>query len=377
MMTTDRGPHGDIFTLKPIGWGRFFDVPFLALWLSFWAVGQVVALTMLGGMLAGLIARVFGVTLSFASRLAPDGSAPFFILFLLVWLTMWTFGGIAAGTHFLRTLAGRDLISVSPDGLDIDWRAGPFRRRRTIKHGDIRRVRVNQQGNAIVVDTASGTVDITTLGTPQDRAAILDSLKKRLVLPDEAQLKRLDAETPPSEWEVEVEGMETRLFCPTRRVRRIVAAILWAIAATVFFMGFLPALASRVDPDLLEPSSYAITRITGITGGQFASGGFTLLFTLWAAWVTWGRSEWVVGYGRLTWRRKFWSWRRERSFENATLDIERTFDSDGDARFTLRVRTATARRQITSALHESADLLWLAEWLSARTRFPIDGQQQS
>jgi hypothetical protein len=274
MMTIDRGPHGEIFSLKPTGWGRFiFDIPFLGVWLAFWLVFEVAVIVLLGGMLAGLIAHVVGITLSFASRLAPDGSVPFFLLFLLVWLTLWTVGGIAAGTHFLRTLAGRDVISVSPDGLEIDWRAGPFRRRRTIKRGDIRRVRVNLQGDAVVVDTATGAVDITKYGTREERAAILDSLKKRLVLPDEAQARRLDADTPPSEWEVQLEGTETRLFCPTRRIRCI---------------------------------------------------------------------------------------------------IERTFDSDGDARFTLRVRTATANRKISSSLHESADLLRLAEWLSARTQFPID-----
>jgi hypothetical protein len=374
MMTIDRGPRGaDIFTLKSSGWGRFFDVSFLAIWLVFWAVGEAVALTLLGAIVVDVIARVFGVTLSFSSRLAPDGSAPFFLLFLLFWLTMWTFGGIAAGTHFLRALAGRDVISVSPDGLEIDWRAGPFRRRRTIKHGDIRRVRLNLQGNTVVVDAASGTVDITNYGTREDRVAILDSLKKQLLLPDDAQAKRLDAETPPPEWEVEVQGMETCIFTPTRRIRRIVAAILWGLAAMVVITGLLPAL--RVNPELLEiePARKGINFISGATTvGQIAAGGIAVLFALWATWVTWGRSEWMVGYGRMTWRRKFGSWQRERSFENATLEIERTFDSDGDARFTLRVRSADARRKISSALHESTDLVRLAEWLSARTRFPID-----
>jgi hypothetical protein len=376
MMTIDRGPRGaDIFTLKPIGWGRVFEIPFLALWLSFWVVGEGVAVTLLGAILGDLIARALGVTLSFSSRLAPDGSAPFFLLFLLFWLTMWTLGGIAAGTHFLRALAGRDVISVSPDGLEIEWRAGPFRRRRTIKRGDIRRVRLNLQGNTVVVDFAGGTADITNYGTREDRAAILDSLKKQLVLPDEAQAKRLDAETVPPEWDVEVQGMETRIFTPTRRTRRIVAAILWGLAAMVVITGLLSA--SRVTPDLLEIEPVrrgkGINFISGATtGGQIAAAGAAALFGLWATWVTWGRSEWVVGHGRMTWRRKFGSWRNERSFDDAKLEIERTYDSDGDARFTLRVRSATAHRQISSAINESADLLRLAQWLSARTRFPID-----
>ena len=357
MMTTDRGPHGDTFSLKPTGWGRYiFDIPFLAVWLSFWLVFEVAVLVLLGGILAGVIGQALGFTVSFASRLSPDGSAPFFLLFLLVWLTMWTVGGLAAGTHFLRILAGRDVISVTPAGLELTWRAGPFRKRRTIAHGDIRRVRVNLQGDALVVDTATRTIDITKFGTREERAAILDSLKTRLVLPDDAQAKRLDAEAVPAEWEVEVEGTETRLFTPTLRTRRIVARILWGIAAMVIITGLLPSLSWEVE----------------VTGAHLTAGGIGLLFAMWASWVTWGRSEWIVGSGQMKWRRRFGTWQQERSFENAALEIERTFDSDGDARFTLRVRNENARRKISTSLHESADLERLAEWLSARTRFPVN-----
>jgi hypothetical protein len=45
----------------------------------------------------------------------------------------------------------------------------------------------------------------------------------------------------------------------------------------------------------------------------------------------------------------------------------------GDDRFTLRVRgEEDASRKISSSLFDDADLLRLAEWLSARTRFRID-----
>src|SRR5688500_14178403 len=107
MMTIDRGPHGETFSLKPTGWGRFlFDIPFLGVWLAFWVVFEVAVIVLFGGMVAGVISSAFGTPLSFASRVTPDGSAPFCLLFMLVWLTFWTLGGIAAGTHFLRELAG-------------------------------------------------------------------------------------------------------------------------------------------------------------------------------------------------------------------------------------------------------------------------------
>jgi hypothetical protein len=365
MMTTNRGPLGpEIFSLKPAGWSRYIEIVFLGIWLTGWLAGEVVMTIVFGGMLAGMIAAAFGVTLSFASRLTPDGSAPFLVLFMLVWLTMWTIGGIAAGTQFLRGLAGRDVVSVSPPGLDIDWRAGPFRRRRTIAHGAIKRLRLGPRNTPVVAETKSGTVEVTDLGTPDERAALIGWLQQRLALPSEAEAKRLDAETPPPEWEVEVEGMETRLSRPLRRYRRVQAAILWTITA-LLFTGCLPMF-QVFQSDLLESPRPGATRVF------IGAGVVSLLFGLWSAWTTWGRSEWVVVPGRLTWRRQFASWRRERTFENARLELKHTVDSDNDDRYTLRVRAENGSRKISTSLYDDADLTGLAEWLSARTRFPID-----
>jgi hypothetical protein len=362
-MTTERGPSGaDTFSLRPIGWGRYIEVVFLGIWLVWWVAFEAGALAVLGVMLASLIAAAFGITLSFASRLTPGGAAPFFILFMIVWLTMWTFGGIAAANQFLRSFAGRDTVSVSPNGLEIEWRAGPFRRRRTIAHGDIRRVRLGLRKAPVIADTATGTVEITDLGTHEERAALLAWLQQRLVLPDEVQAKRLDAESAPPDWQVDVEGMETCLSWPTRRNRRIQAAILWGIAA-LLFAGCLPAF---VPSDLLEAPR------PGVIRGYMGAGVVSLLFVMWAAWRTWGRSEWVVAPGRLTWRRRFASWRRERPFEHAILELEQSTDSDGDDHFTLRVRNEGASRKISSAFHDDADLRRLAEWLSARTQFRME-----
>jgi hypothetical protein len=365
MMTTNRGPLGPgTFSLKPAGWSRYIEVAFLGIWLTGWLVGEVVMTIVFGGMLAGTIAAAFGITLSFASRLTPDGSAPFLVLFMVVWLTIWTIGGIAAGTQFLRMLAGRDVVSVSPDGLEIEWRLGPFRRRRTIAHGAIKRLRLGPRNSPVVADTKSGTVEITDLGTLDERTALIAWLQQRLALPGEAEAKRLDAEAPPPEWEVEVDGMETRLSRPLRHYRRVQAAILWTITA-LLFTGCLP-LFQRFQSGLFEGPRPGAARVV------YAAGVVSLLFAWWSAWTTWGRSEWVVVPGRLTWRRQFASWRRERSFENARLVVEHTVDSDNDDRYTLRVRGENASRKISTALYDDADLTGLAQWLSARTRFPID-----
>ena len=353
-MTSDRaarGPH--TFSLRPTGWGRYLEVVFLGVWIVGWFVFEVVGLALLGGLLAGVVGSVFGIQLPFASRLAPDGSAPFFLLGTIVWLALWTVGGVAALTHVLRSTAGHDLITVSSKGVELEWRAGPFYRLRTIPHGTIWRVRLRLDGPMLVLDTASGTVDVTKFGTRDDRLALLGWLRQRLELPDEAQVRQLEAETVPPGWEVEARDMETCLARPPRRTRAMQAAVLWTLAGLVS-TGFLPALSAE-----------------SVTRAQLAAGALALLIALGATWTTWGRSEWLVTHGRLTWRRRFGSWRREQPFDNAALELLRDVDSDGGERFTLRVRSTDARRRISTALHDPAELTSLAEWLSARTRFPI------
>jgi hypothetical protein len=357
MATPDRGAIGaDTFSLRPVGWGRYIDVVFLGVWLAGWVVGEVFGLALMGGFLAALGAGVFGITLSFAPRVAPDGSAPFFLLFALVWLTLWSVGGIGALTHFLRSAAGLDILSVSPAGLELERRAGPFRRRRTIPRASLRRLRMRDgtRNATLVVDTASGSVDLTTLGTRDDRVALMAWLRERLAFPDEAEVKRLEAEIAPPGWDVDVHPTETHLARPTRHTRAIQAAILWTLAG------------------LVSTGVISARHADRLTGAHIAAGVLTLLIALWATWTTWGRSEWLVRDGRLTWHRRFGTWRRETPFDHAAIELLHAVDSDGDDRFTLRVRSATARRTIATALYDATELGALAEWLSARTRFPIE-----
>jgi hypothetical protein len=357
MATPDRGAIGaDSFSLRPVGWGRYIDVVFLAVWLAGWVVGEVLALALMGALLAALGASVFGVTLWFAPTLEPDGSAPFFLLFILFWLMLWSVGGSAALTHFLRSAAGRDTVWVSAAGLEIEWRAGPFRRRRRIARDSLRRIRMRGETwyAPLIVDTANGSVDLTTLGTRDDRIALMAWLRERLAFPDEAEVRRLEAETAPPDWEVDVDGAETYLARPTRRTRAIQAAILWGLTAA------------------MSTSLISARHAERVTGVHLAAGVLTLLLALWATWTTWGRSEWLVRDGRLTWRRRFGTWRREKSFDAAAIELLHSVDSDGDDRYTLRVRSAAARRTIATALYDATELGGLAEWLSARTRFPIE-----
>ena len=108
-----------------------------------------------------------------ASRVAPtDGSVAFFLLFAVFWTTLWTVGGIAAGSHLLRRLAGEDVVDLTEGDLRLERRAGPFRSRRQMPRDTILRVRLQTPGHAVVVDTVRGTVMVWT-SAPRTIAMLL------------------------------------------------------------------------------------------------------------------------------------------------------------------------------------------------------------
>ena len=104
-MTTDRTPEGIETTLSVTGFGRFLGAAFIGVWLTFWAVGEAFALWLLAkgawALLTGEPPEPGRSPLS-AEEALPIG------LFLLIWGSFWTLGGIFAGREFLRLLFGRD-----------------------------------------------------------------------------------------------------------------------------------------------------------------------------------------------------------------------------------------------------------------------------
>ena len=43
---------GSTRRLRPTGWARYFDAAFLAVWLTFWTIGEVVGLGLIGAMVS-------------------------------------------------------------------------------------------------------------------------------------------------------------------------------------------------------------------------------------------------------------------------------------------------------------------------------------
>jgi membrane protein YdbS with pleckstrin-like domain len=337
-------------SLRPSGIGRYFGAAFLMIWLGGWALGEAFAL----GFLILLVRSVAGSVIG-ASWPIPNtdwiggGAAGFVFLFLLIWLLLWTVGGVAAIHELLRNLAGEDRISVEMGGVEFERRAGPFRRTRKFDRSRIRRIRLRAHDKAVVIDTTSRTELITNYGTVEERRAMAEWLRSRLSLPEAGAA--VDPVAAPPGWVMTVEGSTTHLTRTDPKTRRTASLIMWAI---VVFMGLIWYGASGTW-----------------SAGSVIAAALTLLVTFGAAWVTWSRREWRVRHGELVKHTRFLSWEWERSFKSARLEVVKWTDSDNDDRYTLNVIDAQGKRQIATEINDEAETVDLARWLAARTGFTL------
>jgi hypothetical protein len=338
---------GASVSLRPSGIGRYFGAAFLSVWLVGWAVGEVIAIALLGGILGALVG-FFSEPLSWTKDIVSSGGAAFAILFLLLWLTLWTIGGIAALTQVTRSLVGEDRLGLNDAGFEVVHRAGPFRRRHTFERSAITRLRVRPHDKAIVVDTHRGMHVLTTFGRPDERDAVAAWLSRHLALPETAD----KTGAPPSTWETRTEGDSTHLTKIRPRARYIRSAILWGLAAIPAFAWYL-----SLNGDGSAGSIPAL-----IVSALLACG---------AALSTWARFEWTLRPGELTYSRHFVLWNSERTFRSATLDVTHHTDSDNDSHYALVVSDAEGKKTMHSQLHDPGEVIDLAHWTAARTGFPL------
>lgn len=180
------------------------------MWLAGWLLGEVFAVGFLIMLIRSAVGSAAGLPWPIpGGDWIAGGAAGFVFLFLLVWLVLWTFGGLAAINALLRSLAGEDRISVQPAGVELVRRAGPLRRVQTLDRSLIRRVRMRRHDKAVVMDTASGTELITTYGTADERRTMTEWLRRQLSLPDDGT--RVDTAVAPPGWTMTVETGATRL----------------------------------------------------------------------------------------------------------------------------------------------------------------------
>ena len=320
-------------------------------WLAGWAIGEVVALGFLIMLFRSAVGSAAGMSWPIpGGEWIAGGAAGFVFLFLIVWIALWTFGGLAAISHLLRSLAGEDRISVQAARVELVRRAGPFRRVRTFDRSRIRRVRMRRHDKAVVMDTTSGTELISKYGTPDERQTMTEWLRRLLSLPDDGT--RVDTTAAPPGWQMSVESGTTRLTRSDPQTRRTAALLAWVIAGLTGLIWF------------------GSTK-TGPASGSLAALALTLLLASWAAWVTWSRREWLVRHGQLTSHRRFATWQWERTFKSARLHVVESTDSDNDDLYELKVIDEQGKRTIAIQVNDEADIVDLGRWLASRTGFPL------
>src|SRR5262249_37022271 len=123
-MMLERTASGLEMELRATGIGRFLLAGFLSFWLTGWAAGEAFALWMLVGGARSLLPP--GPPSGGHPQPLSVGRAVAAGVFLLFWLTLWTFGGIAAGRELLRLLFGRDRFRVNYDRLEVEQSFGLF-----------------------------------------------------------------------------------------------------------------------------------------------------------------------------------------------------------------------------------------------------------
>ncbi len=352
-MQTLRTFEGWEARLRPSGFGRFFAAAFLAFWLCGWVVGETFALGILLGagwtLLTGTPPHPDFPHISGAALLPVGG-------FLLLWLTLWTYGGLTAFWTLFRTLWGEDRIMVRGDLLRIERRAAPFRRTREIPRDQIHglhRMPGRSPQPSLMVGTAQGSVPLTSF-LP---AAELDAFEAELLR--ELNLRTVTAARLPPGWEqVAVpEGGTALVESPARRRRNglVVGTIATALALTALW-----------SAGTNEPIA---TVVCAALAGLLAWGAWRLLF---------GRYEWRWGGGRL---RRDWRCRGtvRTVREGNRLRLCVSSDSDNDDWYSLDLVEDTTPRptrhraqHIVHVIRDPSLPRALGEWLARESGLPLE-----
>lgn len=273
-------------TLNAQGSGRYFGAAFLGLWLCGWLAGECFALWLLGNAVVSLMS---GGTGSGTIRLTQGGAIAMGG-FVVLWLTIWTIGGIAAMTEFFRLLCGEDRMSSEGGGLTLEQSRGPFRKRREFLRDTLRGFLVTARG-ALVVETMKGQVELSRLGTLEERQAAAKSLESEL------GIRRQDPSTAPVQlpkgWEEIITPEGERGVAPAAAPRRARARFCGVIA-----LGTIAGLLAVIQNLTPRSPLIALAIQLGLAAAFFGSA---------AVWLGLGRVEYRPGNGVVTKRRRFGS----------------------------------------------------------------------
>lgn len=373
-MAGERTTDGYLIRLQPRGIGRFFGAAFLAFWLCGWAFGEAFALWLLG---TGAAALLHGEAPQGSA--APLQAAPALAVgaFVLFWLVLWTFGGIMAMKELMRLLWAEDRILASGSGLEVIRLRGPFRSTKEYPRDMIRGFVITPKYSALAMETDRERIELSRLGTLEERQAAVKELRTELALGESLALVSSPAGGPaglPKGWEETITPEGERALVPDSNTRRIQARVAGVLALSMAVATLAVAGGSITSPALIPGAVMALLATLGLAWG--------------ALWLARGRKEWKIGGGRLTLRRRFGSSLKD-EFEAERLEITVHRDSDGDEWFALEAVTGTEppvdhakpmeaarharthRRQIASVIHDPAVPMRLGAWLSRAAGVPL------
>lgn len=366
-MIGERVPEGLQVRLKPCGAGRFISATFLMFWLCGWAVGEAIVLWVLA---KGILALMNGEPFEGGHAALAVGPAMAIGAFLLLWLSLWTVGGLAALGEVLRLLWGEDRLIANAGGLTVVRFRGPFRWKREVPRDVLRNISLVSRNDALVAETARKRVELSRLGTHAEREEAAAALRSELCLKEAAP--GTDISALPKGWAEVITPQGERVVAVDAATQRLQARVAAVIAVGVAAIDFA-IIHEALDRAVVIP--FAIFGLFGASG----------LFCV-AVWLRRGRMEWKIGSGSLTLRRRFGSSVKD-LFEARRLELVVTRDSDGDEWVALEaVREGAAeptgpvvwvqslskdRRRVTAALNEPTVPRLLGAWLSRSAGVPL------
>jgi len=270
--------------LQASGLGRLGSAGFLGIWLIFWAMGEVLVLWFVGvgawSLLTGNPPRPDRTPLS-AGVALPVG------LFLLFWLALWTVGGLAAAHEFLRLLFGRDLILAESGALLVVHSYGLFRTRHQVTREHLHRFYQLPSKTALMIETRQGGMEVTRLGTADERGELAQLLNSLFGLRAEPGTEG----TLPAGWCEGLSPEHSSVLMPDPKRRRRAAIAVWLV------FGLFSSVTLYVIPAAVtQPTLWAIGLMLSVVAATTGWGGLGL---------TLGRNEWKLDRSRLVLQRRF------------------------------------------------------------------------
>ncbi len=363
--------------LKPQGAGRFVSAAFLLFWLCGWAVGEGFALWILG---KGASALLTGESPADGGAPLEAGPAVAFGAFLLLWLALWTLGGIAAMGAVLRLLWSEDRLIAHAGGLTAVRFRGPFRRTREFPRDTVRRIVLVPRNDTLGVEMARETVELSCLGTRAEREETARALRSELGLsPDETATEPGVATEPavatlPKGWQEIITPEGERALVSDLATRKIQARVLGFVTLGMGTVALFLLGQSMGLPALLPLGLISMAASLALAWGT--------------VWLARGRMEWRIEGGKVTLRRRFRSSVRD-VFEAHRLELTIRSDSDGDDWFTLEavahavdapaagpapIKPAKNRRGVTSSIHDPDTPRKLGAWLAGAAKIPFENR---